>query len=47
MALDGHHVHIRPGYYHQDCEAYLLPWEEYLAKRTNDLLKGFTQRFCM
>lgn len=47
MALDGHRVHIRPGYYHQDCEAYLLPWEEYLAKRANDLLHGFQPRFAM
>ncbi len=47
MVLDGLAVHIRPGYYHQDCEAFLMPWEDYLAKRTNDLLHGFVARFQM
>ncbi len=47
MILDGHPAHIRPGYYHQDCEALLLPWSEYLAKRTQDLTHGFTARFKM
>jgi len=47
MLLDGHRAHIRPGYYHQDCEALLLPWEDYLAKRTQDVLQGFTPRFAM
>jgi len=47
MILDGHRAHIRPGYYHQDCEALLLPWGDYLAKRTKDMLRGFAGRFVM
>jgi len=47
MILDGHRAHIRPSYYHQDCEALLLPWDDYLTKRTQDLLHGFTPRFAM
>jgi hypothetical protein len=47
MILDGHQAHIRPGYYHQDCEALLLPWEEYLAKRMKDVLQGFVAKFEM
>jgi len=47
MILDGHRVHIRPGYYHQDCEALLLSWDEYRAKRVQDVLKGFKGRFTM
>jgi hypothetical protein len=47
MVGDGLAVHIRPGYYHQDCEALLLCWEEYLVKRATDLLHGFTPRFRM
>ncbi|HEY1172828.1 MAG TPA: hypothetical protein VGH19_15780 [Verrucomicrobiae bacterium] len=47
MILDGHRAHIRKGYYHQDCEALLLPWEDYLSKRVNDLLKGFRPHFLM
>lgn len=47
MILDGHRAHIRPGYYHQDCEALLLPWNEYLAKRMEDILHGFKPGFPM
>lgn len=47
MHLDGEPVHIRPGYYHQDCEAFLMPWEEYLDKRTGDLMNGFVARYAM
>ena len=47
MILDGHRAHIRPGYYHQDCEALLLPWDEYLIKRMQDVMRGFTPRFAM
>ncbi len=47
MALDGLAVHIRPGYYHQDCEAFLLAWDDYLDKRMRDLTEGFVPRFRM
>lgn len=40
-------VKIRNNFYHQDCEALLLPYEEYVAKRVNDMLHGFKPRFDM
>jgi hypothetical protein len=47
MVLEGLNTHIRPDYYHQDCEAFILPWNRYLDKRTKDLAQGFTPSFSM
>lgn len=47
MMLDGLPAHIRPGYYHQDCEAFLLTEDTYVAKRVRDLLGGFSPMFDM
>ncbi len=40
-------VKHRSFYYHQDCEAMLLPFDEYVEKRTRDMVEGFTPRFEM
>ncbi len=40
-------AHIRPGFYHQDCEALLLPFNGYVTKRTDDMMNGFVQKFPM
>ncbi len=40
-------VKHRNFYYHQDCEAMLLPFDEYVEKRTRDMVEGFTPRFEM
>lgn len=45
MVLDGHSVGIRPGYYHQDCEAFLLSAEAYQLKRLRDMTSGFSPCF--
>ena len=37
----------RTGFYHQDCEALLLPFDEYVTKRINDMTNGFVPRFSM
>jgi len=34
-------------FYHQDCEALLLPFDEYVTKRINDMTNGFVPRFDM
>lgn len=34
-------------FYHQDCEALLLPFDEYVKKRVNDMLHGFVPTFSM
>ncbi len=47
MVIDGFPVHLRPGYYHQDCEAFLLGFEAYVGKRARDLLHGFVPEFPM
>lgn len=40
-------VHIRPIFYHQDCEALLMPHHDYVNKRLNDMLTGFEAKFSM
>lgn len=40
-------VSIRPGFYHQDCEALLMNLDDYVAKRANDMLNGFVPKFAM
>lgn len=37
----------RESFYHQDCEALLLPFDEYVTKRVNDMTHGFVPRFDM
>ena len=37
----------RTSFYHQDCEALLLPFDEYVEKRINDMTNGFVPRFDM
>lgn len=37
----------RNSFYHQDCEALLLPFDEYVEKRINDMTNGFVPRFDM
>lgn len=38
---------MRTSFYHQDCEALLLPFDEYVTKRINDMTNGFIPRFSM
>ncbi len=42
-----HQWNIRPEFYHQDQEAFLMPFSNYVAKRVNDLVNGFQPRFSM
>lgn len=37
----------RDFFYHQDCEALLLPFDEYVEKRINDMTDGFIGKFEM
>lgn len=45
MMNQGLDIHIRPYFYAQDCEALILPYEEYVAKRINDLKRGHIKMF--
>jgi hypothetical protein len=47
MVEDGESLYIRPGYYHQDCEAFLMGFEAYTEKRSRDMTQGFVPRFSM
>jgi len=47
MSLSGMNVHIRNKFYHQDCEALLLPHDVYVGKRIADLSLGFVEKFPM
>ncbi len=38
---------MRDAFYHQDQEALLLPFDEYVAKRVKDMTTGFVPRFKM
>lgn len=38
---------IREKFYHQDCEALLMGFNEYVAKRYNDMTNGFVYKFPM
>lgn len=37
----------RTSFYHQDCEALLLPFDDYVEKRIDDMTNGFVPRFDM
>jgi len=37
----------RTFFYHQDCEALLLPFDQYVTKRVNDMTNGFVEHFPM
>lgn len=37
----------RTSFYHQDCEALLMPFDAYVEKRINDMTNGFVPRFDM
>jgi hypothetical protein len=45
MRDQGMNVHIRQYFYAQDCEALILPYEEYVAKRVEDLSNGHKKMF--
>jgi len=40
-------VKIRSGFYHQDCEALLMPFNDYVEKRFADMTFGFKEKFPM
>jgi hypothetical protein len=37
----------RTRFYHQDCEALLMPFDKYVEKRINDMTNGFVEQFDM
>jgi hypothetical protein len=37
----------RQSFYHQDCEALLMTFDDYVAKRHNDMVNGFVYKFPM
>jgi len=47
MVQEGQPLRIRSGFYHQDCEALILPFQEYVEKRSRDMTNGFTPSFPM
>lgn len=42
-----HGFQMRTDFYHQDCEALLMSFEDYVAKRASDMFDGFKPRFVM
>lgn len=38
---------MRTRFYHQDCEALLMGFNDYVAKRVNDMTNGFVEKFPM
>ena len=40
-------AHSRTNFYHQDCEALLMTFDDYVEKRTNDMKLGFVEKFAM
>jgi hypothetical protein len=37
----------REKFYHQDCEALLMTFDDYVNKRYNDMVNGFVYKFPM